>query len=62
MAGTSVLTVRVDVSVDAVELENVGLMPTGTGGHMLSLSAKLRRQLKKELGDSVTVRLHRRLT
>ena len=53
---------RVDASVEAVELENVGLMPTGTGGHMLSLSAKVRKQLKKDLGDSVTVRLRRRLT
>jgi len=53
--------VRVDAAVDAVELANVGLMPTGTGGHMLSLSAKVRKQLGKDLGDSVTVWLRRRL-
>jgi len=52
-------SVRVDATVDAVDLENVGLMPTGTGGHMLSLSAKLRKQLGKDLGDAVTVRLRR---
>jgi len=32
-------TVRVDVTVDDVKLENVGAMVTGTGGHMVSLSA-----------------------
>jgi len=55
-------SVRVDASVDGVELENVGLMPTGTGGHMLSLSAKVREKLGKQRGESVTVRIHRRLT
>ena len=55
-------SVRVDASVDGVELENVGLMPTGTGGHMLSLSAKVREKLGKQRGESVIVRIHRRLT
>lgn len=55
-------SVKVDATVEAIELKNVGLMPTGTGGHMLSISAKLRKQLGKEIGDAVTVRLHRRLT
>lgn len=54
--------VRVDAEVDGIELTNVGLMVTGTGGHMLSISAKLRKQLGKEIGDEVTVRLTRRLT
>jgi hypothetical protein len=40
----------------------VGLMPTGSGGHMLSISAKLRKKLGKELGDVVTVHLTERLT
>ncbi|ACZ20300.1 protein of unknown function (DUF1905) [Sanguibacter keddieii DSM 10542] len=39
-----------------------GLMPTGTGGHMLSVSAKLRKRLGKEIGDEVTVRITERLT
>lgn len=39
-----------------------GLMPTGTGGHMLSVSAKLRTKLDKEIGDEVTVRITERLT
>lgn len=55
-------TVRVDAEVDGVALENVGLMPTGAGGHMLSLNAKVRRQLGKDVGDQVTVRLTRRRT
>jgi len=54
--------VRVDAVVDGVKLDNVGLMPTGTGGHMLSLNAKVRKQLAKGRGDSVTVHLVRRLT
>lgn len=55
-------SVKVDALVDTVQLENVGFMPTGTGGHMLSISAKLRKQLGKEMGDTVTVTLQRRLT
>lgn len=55
-------SVRVDATVDDVALANVGLMPTGGGGLMLSLSAKVRKQLGKELGDEVTVRLQRRLS
>lgn len=48
-------TVRVDADVDEVSLENVGAMVTGTGGHMISLNAGVRRSLGKEIGDSVTV-------
>lgn len=55
-------SVRVDLTVDAVEMPNVGLMVTGTGGHMLSLNAAVRKKLGKGTGDTVTVRLTRRLT
>jgi len=55
-------SLRIDARVDDVELANVGLMPTGTGGHMLSLSTKARKQLGKDLGDEVAVTLVRRLT
>jgi hypothetical protein len=55
-------TVRVDAVVDGVPVPNVGLMVTGTGGHMLSLSKALRAKLGKDLGDSVTVKLERRLS
>lgn len=55
-------SVKVDGSVDDVPLTNVGLMPTGSGGHMLSLSAKVRKTLGKDIGDEVTVTLTRRLT
>lgn len=53
--------VRVDLTVDGVTLENVGLMVTGRGGHMLSLNAAVRRKLGKDIGDAVTVHLSRRL-
>ncbi|PJJ65085.1 DUF1905 domain-containing protein [Compostimonas suwonensis] len=53
-------SVRVDAVVDAVALENVGAMVTGTGGHMLSLSAKVRKSLGKEIGDTVQVTVTKR--
>jgi hypothetical protein len=54
--------VKVNASVDGVSLDNVAFMPTGNGGHMLSLSAKVRNQLGKGMGDEVSVALTRRLT
>ncbi len=53
-------SVRVDATVDAVTLENVGAMVTGKGGHMLSLSAKVRKALGKEIGDTVQVTVTKR--
>lgn len=53
-------TVRVDATVDDVTLENVGAMVTGTGGHMVSLSAKVRKALGKDVGDGVEVTITRR--
>lgn len=41
---------------------SVALMPTGAGGHMLSVSAKLRKKIGREVGDDVTVHLTERLT
>ena len=52
--------VRVDALVDEVLLENVGAMVTGTGGHMVSLSAKVRQRLGKDVGDTVSVVITRR--
>ncbi|MGO4104738.1 DUF1905 domain-containing protein [Leifsonia sp. YAF41] len=40
----------------------LALMPTGSGGHMLSISAKLRKKLGKNVGDDVTVHLSERVT
>ena len=54
-------SVRVVATVDG-EPVTAGLMPTGLGGHMLSISAKLRKKLGKDLGDAVTVHLSERLT
>lgn len=53
-------SVRVDALVDDVSLENVGAMVTGKGGHMLSLSAKVRKALGKEIGDEVKVTVTKR--
>ena len=52
--------VRADVVVDALSMPDVGLLVTGRGGHTLSLSANVRKQLGKDVGDEVTVRLERR--
>lgn len=54
-------SVRVDAVVDDVPMSDVGLMVTGRGGHMLSLSAPIRKRLGKDVGDEVAVRLLRRL-
>ena len=48
-------TVRVDATIDDLRLENVGAMVTGTGGHMVSLNAKVRKTLGKDVGDTVSV-------
>ncbi len=53
-------TVRVDARVDDVVLENVGAMVTGAGGHMVSLSAKVRKALGKDIGDTVAVTIIKR--
>lgn len=55
-------SVRVSCTVDDVPVENTGLMPTGRGELMLSLNAKLRKRLGKDLGDTVTVHLTDRLS
>ncbi|PFG43155.1 uncharacterized protein DUF1905 [Isoptericola jiangsuensis] len=56
----SLRAVRVDATVDGVvTLPNIGLMPTGGGSLMLSLSARVRRTLGKDVGDVVTVHLAR---
>ena len=53
-------TVRVDANVDDVVLENVGAMVTGAGGHMVSLNAKVRKALGKDVGDAVDVTITKR--
>ncbi|MFF2833498.1 DUF1905 domain-containing protein [Cellulosimicrobium cellulans] len=58
----SLRSVRVDATVDDVPLRDVGLMPTGSGGLMLSLNAAVRKRLGKDVGDTVTVHLERRLS
>lgn len=53
--------VRVAATVDDQPL-TTGLMPTGSGGHMISISAKLRKKLGKDTGDIVDVHVSERLT
>ncbi|WP_196820852.1 DUF1905 domain-containing protein [Arthrobacter sp. CAN_A6] len=53
--------VKVTVSVDGEPLA-VALMPTGMGGHMLSISGKLRKKIGKDIGDDVAVHISERLT
>lgn len=53
-------SVKVDARVDDVRLENVSTLPTGEGGHMVSLNAGVRRKLGKEIGDVVEVAITRR--
>lgn len=53
--------VKVVASVDGESL-TAALMPTGSGGHMLSISAKLRKRLNKTIGDPITVRLTERIS
>jgi len=55
-------SVRVDAKVDETSLENVGLMPTGSGELMMSVSAALRKKLGKDVGEPVHVVILRRLT
>ncbi|WP_084101951.1 DUF1905 domain-containing protein [Demequina sp. NBRC 110051] len=53
-------SVRVDAVIDDVSLANVGAMVTGRGGHMISLNAKVRKALGKDIGDTVRVRVTRK--
>ena len=54
-------SVRVVGTVDGEQLTSA-MMPTGSGGHMISISAKLRKKLGKEIGEHVAVHLSERLT
>lgn len=54
-------SVKVTGTIDAEPLASA-FMPTGSGGHMVSVSANLRKKLGKEIGDTVMVRLSERLS
>lgn len=58
----SLRSVRVDARVDDVVVEDMGLMPTGSGELMISVSAALRKKLSNDVGDEVRVVLLRTLT
>ncbi|PPF33588.1 DUF1905 domain-containing protein [Pseudoclavibacter sp. AY1H1] len=47
-------SVKADTTVDGVAVTSA-LMPTGQGDHFISVSAALRKKLKKDVGDRVDV-------
>jgi hypothetical protein len=54
-------SVKIAGTVDGLPIASA-FMPTGTGGHMISLNAALRKRLGKQLGDEVTIHLSERLS
>ncbi len=54
-------SVKVVATVDGLPI-TAAFMPTGTGGHMHSISAKLRKKLGKEIGDVMDVNISERLS
>jgi hypothetical protein len=54
-------SVKVSGTVDGVPITS-SFMPTGSGGHMISLNAALRKRLGKAVGDDVTIHLTQRLS
>ncbi|MCS5729117.1 DUF1905 domain-containing protein [Herbiconiux moechotypicola] len=54
-------SVKIEGTIDGIPFTS-GFMPTGRGGHMVSVSAALRKKLGKAVGDDVELHLIRRLT
>ena len=53
--------VKIVGTIDGYEV-STAMMPTGDGGHMIALSAKVRTATGKGQGDEVTVHLTERLS
>lgn len=47
--------VRVNVSIDGVEMKKYKLMPMGNGQLFLPVKAQIRKKIKKEAGDTVHI-------
>lgn len=45
----------IEGTIDTIEIKVAKLMSKGKGAHLFAVNAKLRKQLKKEVGDSVSV-------
>jgi len=54
------MPVKISGTVDALAFEAT-LMPLGNGNHMIPLRAALRKQLHKDLGDEVSIKLMKRI-
>ncbi|WP_044200796.1 YdeI/OmpD-associated family protein [Flammeovirga sp. OC4] len=50
--------VRVNGFIDEFELKSYKLMPMGNGNVFLPVKAQIRKKIKKEEGDEVTIRLY----
>ncbi|MEV8254419.1 DUF1905 domain-containing protein [Rhodoglobus sp. NPDC076762] len=51
-------SVKATAAVDGIAVTSA-LMPTGQGNHFISVSAALRKKLKKDVGDEVQVHIER---
>tara|TARA_R110002124_G_scaffold36536_9_gene117672 strand:+ start:87 stop:350 length:264 start_codon:yes stop_codon:yes gene_type:complete len=51
-------SVKATAAVDGIAVTSA-LMPTGHGNHFISVSAALRKKLKKDVGDEVQVHIER---
>jgi len=49
-------SVKANATVDGIAVTSA-LMPSGQGDHFISVSAALRKKLKKDVGDEVQVRI-----
>jgi len=54
------MPVKISGMVDGLPFDAT-LLPFGNGNHMIPLRAALRKQLKKDQGDEVTIRLLKRI-
>ncbi|MEH6781311.1 MAG: DUF1905 domain-containing protein [Rhodoglobus sp.] len=54
-------SVKAKTTVDGIAVTSA-LMPTGQGDHFVSVSAALRKKLKKDVGDEVNVHIEREST
>lgn len=52
-------TLKISGNIDAYEVSNQSLLPMGKGRLMLTVNAAIRKEIKKQAGDIVYIRLYR---